>query len=65
MLRNQIDPMWLNVRGRDRDTGGHADWAHLLIEVGDTLTLRVVDVDLSEIDAARQPSVAPENRQRP
>ncbi len=45
MIRNQVDPIWFEARGRDASTGGHAIWLHEAIEVGDEVVLRVVDVD--------------------
>ena len=54
LIFNQVDPMWFDVRGRDRSTGGHADWAHIPLSVGDSFTLEVVDVDASSIDKTRQ-----------
>ena len=50
IIRNQEDPIWFDVVGRDRLTGGHARWAHDSVELGDTLTITLVDVDPSEVD---------------
>ena len=51
IIRNQEDPIWFDVVGRDRLTGGHARWAHDSVELGDTFTITLVDVDPSEVDA--------------
>jgi len=44
-IRNQVDPMWFDARGRDASTGGHVDWLHEAVRVGDEFVLRLVDVD--------------------
>jgi len=50
VIRNQVDPVWFNVVGRDRSSGGHANWAHISVRVGDTFTLELVEVEASDID---------------
>ena len=49
-LRNQVDPVWFDVDGRDRSTGGHERRAHASVEVGDEFTMKLVDVDRGEVD---------------
>jgi hypothetical protein len=53
VLRNQVDPVWLNVDGRDQTTGGHQRWAHLAIALGDEFTVRLVDCNAVDVDANR------------
>ena len=50
LIRNQVDPVWFDVAGRDRSTGGHARWAHISVDVGDTFKLELVDGEASDID---------------
>lgn len=50
IIRNQEDPIWFDVVGRDRVTGGHARWAHDSVELGDTFTITLVEVEPSEVD---------------
>ncbi len=52
IIRNQEDPIWFDVVGRDRLTGGHTRWAHDSVELGDTFTITLVDVDPSEVDSS-------------
>ena len=47
---NEVDPVWFDVVGRDRSTGGHRKWAHASVKVGDEFTMRLVDVDAAEVD---------------
>jgi hypothetical protein len=47
IIRNQIDPVWFDVDGRDASIGGHERWAHVSVQVGDEFTLKLVDVDAS------------------
>ena len=49
-LRNQVDPIWFDVDGRDQSTGGHERWAHASIEVGDEFAMKLVDVDPADVD---------------
>ncbi len=51
IIRSQEDPIWFDVVGCDRSTGGHARGAHDFVELGDTLTFTLVHVDPSEVDA--------------
>jgi hypothetical protein len=44
IIRNQIDPMWLNAVSRDQNTGGHVEWAHTPINQGDEFILKVIDL---------------------
>jgi len=53
IIRNQENPMWFDVGGRDRSTGGHTRWSHNSVNLGDTFTMTVVDFDTSEIDNPR------------
>lgn len=50
LIMNQVDPVWFDVVGRDRSTGGHARWAHISVHVGDIFTMELVDVEASDID---------------
>ena len=52
VIRNQEDPVWFDVVGRNRLTGGHARWAHESVELGDTFTMTLIDIDLSDVDDA-------------
>ena len=42
LIPNHTDPMWFNAVGRDRNTGGHVQWAHTPINEGDEFVLKVV-----------------------
>jgi hypothetical protein len=53
IIRNQIDPVWFDVVGRDRSTGGHTRWAHVSVHEGDTFTMELVDVEASDINETR------------
>ncbi len=44
-IRNQSDPIWLDARGRDASTGGHAEWLHESAQIGDEFVLRLVEVE--------------------
>lgn len=50
-LRNQVDPVWFDVDGRNHSTGGHERWAHLSVAVGDEFTMKLVEVDATNADA--------------
>ena len=46
LIPNHTDPMWFDAVGRDRNTGGHVQWAHTPINEGDEFILKVVDLAL-------------------
>jgi translation initiation factor IF-1 len=58
IVRNQVDPVWFDVDGRDALTGGHARWAHISVQPGDEFTVKLVDID------AALPAEAAEVRHR-
>ena len=45
LVRNQVDPIWFNVDGRDRQTGGHVHWSHISAKAGDEFTIRIVEIE--------------------
>lgn len=44
IIRNQQDPVWFDVNGRDRRTGESISWCHLEAKTGDVFTLRLADM---------------------
>jgi hypothetical protein len=42
-IRNQVDPIWLEARGRDQTTGTHAKWLHSSLRVGDEFQIKLID----------------------
>lgn len=48
-IHNQIDPIWFDARGRDATTGGHVEWLHESVQVGDEFVLRLVEADAQQL----------------